>query len=238
MKCICCGAEATEDYKRTVLKKEIALVQEINELDAAVGANCMEEVKDRIECLEPPHPYHSLADKIYQLQGELYSSLGEYRHAAEAYAKVIDCRIAILGADYYNQATAFTCEKLGDALKHVDVNEAEVAYKRAVRVLEMMRGTGYSDPYVRCAMQKLLSVQNCRIHSDNVPKEESVKGIADAGIQAPPATDFPCQLCGNPSQIPSSSRDCLSYCCEFHKRVHRQVVRDQYLSFEEEKSWD
>lgn len=237
--CDHCGAKATHDYVQVVMEEEIALVHEINELDDAAEVACIVEVQDRVERLEPPHKYHSLADKCYRLQGELYSTLGEYRNAAEAYAKSIDCRIAILGPDYYNQATAFACEKLGDALKHVDVYEAEEAYKRSVRALEMMRGSAHSDPYAKCAMEKLLHVQNRRIHgdNDNLPKEECLKGIA-APPTGPPATDFPCQLCGNPAMIPASSRDDLSYCCEFHKRVHLAVVKDRCFFIEEEKSWD
>jgi hypothetical protein len=236
--CSCCRAKATKEYTRNVLREEIALVQEINELDEAVGSRCIVEVQDRIERLEPPHQYHSLADKCYNLQGECYFILGEYRKAAEAYAKCIDCRIAILGTDYYNQATAFTCEKLGDALKHIDVYEAEEAYKRAVRVLELMRGDACSDPYVKCAMKKLLTVQHRRSNSDYLPSEQCVKGIADIGIQGPPETDFPCQLCGNPSMIPSASRDALSYCCEYHKRVHRAAIKSGRVEFEEAKTWD
>jgi hypothetical protein len=238
LECTCCGAEATEDYTHSVLKEEIALVNEINELDEAIDSKCIVEVQDRIQRLEPPHQYHSLADKCYNLQGECYSILGEYRKAAEAYAKCLDCRIAILGTDYYNQGTAFTCEKLGDALKHIDVDEAEEAYKRAVRVLELMRGDACSDPYVKCAMKKLLTVQHRRINSDDVPSEQCVKGIAETGLERPPATDFPCQLCGNPSVIPSASRDALSYCCEYHRRMHRAAVKENRIIMEEEKTWD
>mmetsp|Transcript_26723 Transcript_26723/g.43971 ORF Transcript_26723/g.43971 Transcript_26723/m.43971 type:complete len:521 (-) Transcript_26723:229-1791(-) len=238
LECSCCGAKADQDYTYKVMKEEIALVGEINEVDEALDTSSIIEFQDRIEGLEPPHEYHSLADKCYQLKGELYSFLGDYRRAAEAYAKCIDCRIAILGNDYYSQATAFACERLGDALNHIDVDEAEVAYKRTVRVLELMRGAAHSDPYVKCAMKKLLTVQNRRIHSSNYPKESCVKGMADTGIARPPATDFPCRLCGNPSMIPSSSRDALSYCCEFHKRMHRAAVRGGCVCIEEEKTWD
>jgi tetratricopeptide (TPR) repeat protein len=236
--CICCGATSTEVYTTTVMREEITLVREINELDEAVEADCIVQVQNRIEQLEPPHQHHSLADKCYQLQGELYSNLGEYRRAAEAYAKSLDCRINILGTDYYSQATAFACEKLGDALKHVNVEEAEEAYKRAVRCLELMRGAADEDPYVKCALKKLLTVQNRRFHIDNLPTETNLKGIAETGLETPPASDFSCQVCGNPAIIPSASRDVLSYCCELHKRVHYANVKKSFGFIEEEKVWD
>jgi hypothetical protein len=238
--CSCCGAKANAAYTSYVMKQEVALVREINELDEAIDSDCMMQVQDRIEQLEPPHRHHSLAEKCYQLQAELYSNLGEYRFAAEAYAKSLDCRINILGTNYYSQGTAFTCEKLGDVLKHVDVFEAEEAYKRAVRVLEMMRGAADEDPYVKCAMKKLLTVQNRRFHLENLPRETKVQGIAEIGLDTSSTSDFPCQLCGNPSMIPSSSKDSLSYCCEFHKKVHYKAVKRSTVcvSIEEEKTWD
>jgi tetratricopeptide (TPR) repeat protein len=239
--CIDCGAKSTEAYTKTVMTEEIALAREINELDEAVDADCIMNVQNRIVHLEPPHQHHSLADKCYQLQGELYSSLGDYRCAAEAYAKSLDCRINILGTDYYSQGTAFACEKLGDALKHVNVEEAEEAYKRAVRCLELVRGAADEDPYVKCAMKKLLTVQNRRFHIDNLPIETKLKGIAEIGLSVEnniSPSDFSCQLCGNPAMIPSASRDVLSYCCELHKRAHYANVKKSCGVMEEEKIWD
>lgn len=236
--CSCCGSKATKEYTKTVMKEEIRLVREINELNEALDEDSIVKVQDRIEQLEPPHQHHSLADKCYQLQAELYSNRGEYQCAAEAYAKSLDCRINILGTDYYSQGTAFTIEKLGDALKHVNVEEAEEAYKRAVRCLEIMRGAADEDPYVKCAMKKLLIVQNRRYHVDDLPKDGTLKGISDVGLENPTTSDFSCQLCGNPAMIPSASRDALSYCCEFHKRVHYANVKKSCGLIEEEKSWD
>lgn len=230
--CNCCGRRPTEDYVHKVMKEEMKLVREINELDSIADTDGIVSVKDRIKRLDPPHTYHSLAEKCYLLQGELYSALGEYKSSAEAFAKAIDCRIEILGTDYWSQATAFTCERLGDALKYVNIEEAEEAYRRTVRALELMRGGGHSDPYVKCAMKKLLTVQQSSvvISSDNLPREECLKGIADAP-EGPPVTDFPCRLCGKPSIIPTSSRDALSYCCEFHKQMHHTAVRDRSIAF-------
>jgi len=227
--CTSCGAGATEDYLYEVMKKEIALVREINEVDAIAEIDGLEAVSDRIQRLCPPHEYHSLAEKCYLLQGELHSVLGEYKLSAEAYAKALDCRISILGANYLSQATAFTCEKMGDALKHVNIEEAEEAYRRTVRVLELMRGGAHTDPYAKCAMEKLLTVQNTRTRrsSDNLPQEECLRGIADAP-DGPPITDFPCQLCGKPSMVPAAiTKSNRSYCCNFHERMHRHAVTEE-----------
>jgi hypothetical protein len=168
------------------------------------------------------------------LKGELHSIQGEYKLSAEAYAKAIDCRIAILGTDYMSQSTAFTCEKMGDALMYVNIEEAEEAYRRTVRVLELMRGGAHTDPYSKCAMEKLLTVQNSRTRSDSnsLPQEKCLKGIA-AAPDGPPITDFPCQLCGKPSMVASaalSSRNMLSYCCDFHEHVHRHTVTKEQQS--------
>ena len=232
--CTSCGAIATEDYLRDVMKEEIALVREINDVDAIADADGLDAVSDRIHRLHPPHEYHSLAEKCYLLQGELHSAHGEYKLSAEAYAKALDCRISILGTNYLSQAAAFTCEKMGDALKHVNIEEAEEAYRRAVRVLELMRGGAHSDPYAKCAMEKLLTVQNQRNrrgggNNNNLPREECLKGIADAP-DGPPITDFPCMLCGKPSMVPAAPlKTNRSYCCEFHERMHRHAVVEERL---------
>lgn len=221
LNCTCCGESATQEYLHKVLKEEIALVHEINDINAIADTMGLARVSDRIHRLDPPHKYHSLAEKCYQLKGELHSVLGEYKLSAQAYAKAIDCRIAILGRDFMSQATAFTCEKMGDALMYVNLEEAEEAYRRTVRVLELMRGSAHKDPYAKCALEKLLTVQNSRTRSDShtLPHEECLKGIADAP-EGPPSTDFPCQLCGKPSLEFGLRR----YCCDFHEEMHRHAV--------------
>jgi SET domain len=230
--CSRCDKVATESQIEKMIQEEVNLGNEINELDKAAEEHCIVEVQDRIARLHHnlPHPHHNLAEKCYRLQGELYSVIGEYRWAAEAYAKSIDCRVAIMGNDYYSQATAFTCEKLGEALEHVNLKESEVAYQRTVRSLEMIRGDAKSDPYSKCAVKKLLAVQNRRIHNDSkdLPLDLRLEGIAEAP-EGPPDTSFPCQLCGNPAMIPASSRDAQrSYCSKFHKKAHLAVLRSEY----------
>mmetsp|Transcript_26946 Transcript_26946/g.74065 ORF Transcript_26946/g.74065 Transcript_26946/m.74065 type:complete len:499 (-) Transcript_26946:2063-3559(-) len=229
--CTVCGARASKEYTQKTIAREIDLVREINELDAIADANGIVSAKDEICRLDPPHRYHSLAEKCYQLQGELHSVLGNYKLSAEAYARAIDCRIYILGIDFWSQATAFICEKMGDSLTHVDMEAAEEAYRRTVRALELLRGGAQSDPYAKCAMKKLLTVQNCRrrIESDDLPREECLKGIACAP-DGPPTTDFPCQLCGKPSTISTSLQDAQThyYCCDFHRRVHLDAIDETH----------
>ena len=234
LECTTCGASATKEYMHKVMKEEIALVHEINDINAIADMEGLVTVSERIQRLDPPHKYHSLAEKCYQLKGELHSIQGEFKLSAEAYAKAIDCRISILGADYMSQSTAFTCEKMGDALMYVNIDEAEEAYRRTVRVLEMMRGGAHTDPYSKCAMEKLLTVQTSRTRSDSdsLPQEQCLKGIA-AAPDGPPITDFPCQLCGKPSMTTSAtlfSKNMLSYCCDFHEHVHRRTVTKEQRS--------
>ena len=223
--CTTCGTSANQEYLNTVMKDEIALVHEINDINTIADEDGLEVVKDRICKLDPPHKYHSLAEKCYQLKGEVHSVLGDYRLSAEAYAKAIDCRISILGRDTMSQATAFTCEKLGDALRMINIEEAEEAHRRTVRTLELMRGSAHKDPYSRCAMDKLLAVQSRRSQTNkSLPKEKCLKGIAYSP-DGPPDTDFPCQLCGKPSVVskllPQKKH---TYCCEFHEKLHRHAV--------------
>jgi hypothetical protein len=242
--CSICGEIATESQIKSLIDEEVKLVKELNELDKTADEYCIVDIQDRIEQLHHklPHPHHNLAEKCYRLMGELYSVLGEYRWAAEAYAKSIDCRIAIMGNDYYSQATAFTCEKLGEVLEHVNLKESEAAYQRTVRSLEMIRGDGDSDPYAKCAVMKLLAVQNRRIHheSEELPQDSSLEGIAEPD-GGPPETSYPCQLCGNPSMIPASSRDAQQrYCSKFHKKAHLAVLRSAFcvVMENEEKTCD
>jgi hypothetical protein len=220
LNCNRCGVTATQSYTTWAVQRELELVKEIKELDQATGSS---EVSDRIAQLEPPHHLHSLAEKCYEMQGELYSTTGEYRAAAEAYAKQIECRVAIFGSDYPNQTTAFCCERMGDALRHVNVEEAEEAYKRTVRVLQMMRG-GLEDPYSKCALTKLLDLQS-RLPDMKLPHQSGVEGIADPP-NGPHEAEYPCQCCGNSSKKNSSE---LNYCCEEHRRMHLSRVVEQTL---------
>ena len=224
--CTYCGTKSTEAYKDVQLKNESSLADEINELDRIACEGRRLDVSERIERLNPPHDLHSLADKCYMIQGELYSQRGDYRSAAAAYSKQIECRFAILGDDYYNESTAFCLERLGDVLKHINLAEAEEAYKRVVRTLQMMRGL---DPYSQCAITKLLDVQSRRATVQNeILEKDSLHGIA-SHRSGPPTTDFPCELCGNASCVKSECSMRVNYCCEDHLRVHGSFMHDSKL---------
>lgn len=223
--CSRCRVAASDDYLKTMLEKETSLVREINalntrELDEA-------ESEKRIQQLDPPHSHHCLAEKCYELQGDLYSGRGDYKEAAEAYAKQLRCRTAILGEDYQNQASAFCCERLGDALRHVNLEEAEEAYKRTVRHIHVLRG-GIADPYARCAVEKLMDVKHRRALSDpdNLPKLDAVEGIiASLPDPVPDSPDAPCNMCGNPSVI--FVKNCGNnhqYCCQQHRELHCSIL--------------
>lgn len=239
--CSKCRSVASDEYMKRVIQEESELWDEVRELDEAFCGefgNRIVDLKERIERLDPPHRLHSLADKCYQLQGELYSFVGEYRSAAKAYSKQINCRLAILGNDYHSQTTAFCCEKLGDALQHVNVGEAEEAYKRAVRELLIMRG-GALDPYSKCATSKLLDIQKARRLTNNaLPNDLGFEGIAEPP-NGPPTTDYPCLVCGNPSAVLNSDsyiHDQITFCCDEHRRVHFAVA-SKSSSKEETKFW-
>jgi hypothetical protein len=211
-----------------MLEKEMILVQEIK----ALHEDAFDEIESqvRIELLDPPHSLHCLAEKCYELQGELFASRGDYTRAAEAYAKQLRCRTAILGDDYPNQTSAFCCERLGDALRHVNVYEAEEAYKRAVRHIHVLRG-GIADPYARCAIEKLMDIQTRRAKSNpaGLPKLDTVEGII-ASLPDPTGSydsvECPCDMCGNPSVVyEEHDGKTRQYCCEQHRVLHLSVLQ-------------
>lgn len=222
--CTHCGSFASKAYTESVLKEEKELGEEIQEVDEEAGKHGLEEVSGRIAKLRPPHDLHRLAEKCYGLQADLYSSMGYYRAAAEGYAKQLNCRLAILGNNHRSQQTAFCCERLGDVLQHVNVQEAEEAYKRTVRVLQVMRG-GPADPYSKCALTKLVTVQSKRVNDEEqtLPHLSCVEGIAESP-DGSPETNHPCEVCGNPSIFSQSSFDEFFYCCDEHKRIHLAKV--------------
>jgi hypothetical protein len=224
LKCDKCGAGASRSYMDTMLTKEMELKEEIKALNHQDFGD--DDSAERIAQLDPPHDLHSLAEKCYEMQGELYSGRGEYASAAEAYTKQLKCRTAILGDDYHSQSTAFCCERLGDALRRVNVKEAEEAYKRTVRHIQLMRG-GIADPYSKCALTKLLDVQHrlARSAPEDLPQLEAVEGIIAAVPEAVDSTESPCSMCGNPSVLHEQHGErTYQYCCVQHMELHRPLV--------------
>lgn len=222
--CYHCGAVPAQSYLESMLTKEMELVKEINALNQEDFDK--EDSADRIVRLNPPHQLHCLAEKCYELQGELFSGRGDYKLAAEAYAKQLKCRTAILGDNYYSQASAFCCERLGDALRHVNVAEAEKAYKRTVRHIQLLRG-GITDPYTKCALEKLMDVQHRRASSnpDDLPKLDALEGIIATVPGGDDSADSPCDMCGSHSVVFHQHRGHMfQYCCEQHKALHLPLM--------------
>eukprot|EP00980_Cylindrotheca_fusiformis_P000734 scaffold174_cov98-Cylindrotheca_fusiformis.AAC.3 len=226
LSCSLCGTVATEVYTRRVIQDESRLrktIQEIDEVDKTdESGEEFIKLSERIKGLTPPHRLHGLAEECYRFKGLMYSLLGDHRSAAEAYSNQIDCRIAILGDDYLSQTTAFICERLGDTLTHVDVKEAEEAYKRSVRDLLVMRGGG-SDPYSKCVLVKLLTIQSMMKVEDNLPRSKSHEPVIRASVPQP---KLPCEVCGNPSIINDEGEHhhLMRYCCDEHQRLHFSAV--------------
>ena len=237
--CDVCGTCASPSYKEAMLAKELELAEELNALNRQADAD-KELNAERIAQLKPPHDLHSLAEMCFEMQGHLFATRGEFQSAAEAYTKQLACRTAILGKEYHSQTTAFCCERLGDALRHVNVEEAEEAYKRTVRHIQLMRG-GIADPYSKCALVKLLEVQYRLAHSDpgELPQLRAVEGIlaavpeATTHIHSNAERPCFCSMCGNPAVLHEQyGGQAFQYCCVQHQELHRPLVD---VVFEESK---
>jgi len=225
LQCDQCGSVPPQSYTDSMLTKESELVNEINSLNKRDFDK--DDSAARIERLDPPHQLHCLAEKCFELKGELFSVRGDYKSAAEAYARQLKCRVAILGDDYHSQASAFCCERLGDALRHVNMEEAEEAYKRTVRHIQLLRG-GLTDPYSKCAVMKLMDVQCRKFRSapGELPLLDSLHGIIAAVPGPGERPESPCDMCGYPSQVYHEHRgQKYQYCCEQHKVLHLPLLK-------------
>lgn len=162
------------------------------------------DITHRVEALNPPHPHHSIAMEVFKLHFELHSQRGDLAAAAKAQCQFIACHKAIHGEDYRNEALGFAYERLGGIHERArNWSGAEDAYKEAVQILQLNRGC-MSQPYSRCAIEKLVCVQNPN------------SSIADyqrcglCGIDAPRK----CSRCGE-----------THYCCREHQKAHWVVHR-------------
>ena len=117
----------------------------------------MQDVKNRIQRLRPPHPHHYLAIACAGYQGELCCQLCDWRGMARAYELSVAARDAINGSDYISRNTAFDSERAGDAYAHFDLVQAQKAYRRTVRILQISDGT--SQPRWKLVVKKLVEVQ-------------------------------------------------------------------------------
>ena len=236
--CSVCDAKATEDYSSRMLEEESKLEKAVENIKQVAdededGYELLAMAK-QIQQLNPPHRCHSLAETCYRLKADLYIMIGEYRLAAEACSKQIGCRVGILGENYLSQSTAFCCERLGDVLRHVNVEEAEEAYKRSVRDLLVMRG-GAHDPYSKCALTKLLNVQTVRMRTneDSLPRNQGLEGIAEAPF-SPSDVKHPCTLCGSDCALPIGIEgDGPMYCSNEHRHMHILMLQSE----EEKEEW-
>jgi len=200
--CTMCSNEATDDFAMSLLKQERELKSEIESIENIVDRGLPIDVTGRIKKLHPFHPFHYLSELCYKIQGELYMQIGEFRAATRANASMVACSDGILGEDYPVNILAFACERLGDSLQNVDLGKAEKTYQRSVRVLQI--AYGFSHPYSKEAMNKLLSVQRrLRIASDK--------------------SDH-CALCGAVSAKKCSRCGRVVYCSRDHQMIHWKGV--------------
>ncbi|KAL3943287.1 MAG: hypothetical protein SGBAC_002658 [Bacillariaceae sp.] len=228
LSCSVCSVLAPDDYTAKVLEEESKLRKTIEVIKLVADEGDDHQflsMAKQIQQLNPPHSCHALAEKCYQLKADLYMLERDYKLAAEACSKQIICWVGILGECHLSQGTAFCYERLGDVLQHVNVEEAEAAYKRSVRDLLVMRG-GAPDPYSQCALNKLLNVQSARmrIELDHLPHDQSLQGIASAACNQSPSP-LPCAVCGNGCTVLAENQDYPMYCCEEHQHMHVSMVR-------------
>ena len=149
--CTNCHQVPPQEYVDYCCDMEIALSEELKELDLIIEHNNkiydgqeekqeekeIVDVSQRIDQLEPPHRLHCLASKIYAMKGNQYLQQREYKLAADAFTKQVECRTAILGNTNKNDTTAWCVERVGDALRHVNLDEATDAYKETIRTLKV-----------------------------------------------------------------------------------------------------
>ena len=160
--CSTCQQKASQEYVDYCCQMEVSMSEELRELDLIIAQNNNrslfrddgEEQKEqeneagnllqdkiditqRIANLEPPHHLHCLASKIYGMKGNQYLQQHEYQMAADAFAKQVACRNAILGDSNINDTTAWCVERVGDALRHFNLDEAKEAYQETIRTLKV-----------------------------------------------------------------------------------------------------
>jgi SET domain len=252
--CTTCGAIATDAYVKHVLDWESTLHDELYDLDQQIMMAHTEDrvsldatIVLRIERLEPPHELHSLAAQCFMMQGDHYQEQSEFLLAAKAYGKQVACRDAILGDSPKSMGTAWVVERLGDVLRHVNLEQAEEAYKRSVRWIQFLRGSS-SDPYCNCAIQKLSAVQNRRreksppslilLYQPTVGSSSPTCVVEQASTTTRSTNNEDthsiisyCALCGNNSRIRSSCCGQVGYCCEDHRSVHLSLVHRHHCPF-------
>ena len=200
--CTVCSNEVTVDVSKSLLKQESELKSEIYRIEYTIDHGLQIDVTDRIKKLRPFHPFHYLSEACFEIQGELYLQLGDFRSAARVNNFMVACLDEILGEDYHDRSLAFACERVGDSLKNVDLKNAERNYQRTVRVLQIT--DGFSQPYSKAAMDKLFSIQR-RLSNEENEKDQ-------------------CALCGAVSRKSCSCCGRVVYCSRDHQVIHWKKV--------------
>ena len=199
--CSKCGNVAEDSFVQNLLQQERGLKEEIDQIEFIADHGIQVDVTDRIRKLRPPHRFHHLAVPCYKIQGELYTQYRDYRNAARANEAVVACYDAIFREGVYDRNIAFACERLGDSLQNFNLAAAEKAFQRTVRILQVTDGV--SQPYSKCAIGKLLSVQRRMLgHSVTIHDAER------------------CALCGGASKLRCSRCRSVFYCQKQHQVIH------------------
>lgn len=201
--CTVCGEAAPDDFELQMCDSEMEATRAtIGKIDSITDEGLPIDVRRKLLSLKPPHPSHALGLQIYRGHSDYYNSIQNWPKAISAQRQWINCRLQIHGKDYLDQYSGFGYERLGDMLVNVgDWRGAQEAYRHAVRAFQIARG-GSSEPYTRCAMDKLITVQK------KLPTNKS---------------ETSCGLCGVVSTKKCGQCGLAVYCNRDHQIVHWKV---------------
>ena len=157
--CHVCGESAPASFEETMLEQEDDTRRKIDYVDYVADNGLRVDITVALKNLKPPHESHALALQIYRAQCEVFEQTNALERAIMVQRKWINCRFRLHGEDYLDEHTGFGYERLGDLLVQTrDWERAKNAFQKAVRALQISRG-GSSEPYTKCAMNKLVGVQ-------------------------------------------------------------------------------
>jgi hypothetical protein len=188
-----------------MLKKELALQKSVNEINNIISkpTKPLVDIRPLVLRFCAPHPHHALAAAVAGLQWPWAHVLKDWARAAAELKKIIECRDTVL--PFPSRDTSFNWERLGDALAADGrLQEAQAAYRRAVRGLMLVMGPAHHCAGV--AATKLAAVQ----------------ARMQTGTQVAPGM---CSLCGEGRLDGKALARCgrcskACYCCQEHQRAH------------------